>query len=239
MQQKSHQATTTDTNRLVTVAQTASSAEERERACHTLWSIYGERFVGVVAKASYLINSDFNLQGCSPRERQQNLMGNAYFVFDKAVHTFNTRRGVPFGAYIANMGKWRMADDKRKNASRSQREVYVDFMQECRAPGKDPCENPDVRTLFRATKYKPSFVEDIFRRDALQKIRAALQPTPKLAWYFDTCLEVYADDMEYSDAEVARRMGYTRANVGLLRKAMASTLKEHHLYNDFMELGVN
>ena len=45
--------------------------------------------------------------------------------------------------------------------------------------------------------------------------------------------------MEYSDAEVARRMGYTRANVGPLRKAMASTLKEHHLYNDFVELGVN
>ena len=67
MQQKSHQANTTDTNRLITVAQTASTAEEREQACHTLWSIYGDRFMGVVAKASYLINSDFNLQGCSPK----------------------------------------------------------------------------------------------------------------------------------------------------------------------------
>ena len=112
-------------------------------------------------------------------------------------------------------------------------------MQECRAPGKDPCENPDVRTLFRATKYKPSFVEDIFRRDALQKIRAALKPTPKLAWYFETCLKVYSDDMDYSDAEVARRMDYTRATIGLIRKAMVNTLKARHLYNDFVELGMN
>ena len=238
MQQKSHQATTTDTNRLITVAQTASTAEEREQACHTLWSIYGDRFMGVVAKESYLINSDFSLQGCSARERQQYLMGNAYLVFDKAVHDFDTSKGVPFGAYIANMGKCRVADEKRKNSKRSERQVYVDFMQECRV-SKDPSKNTDMKVLFRAIKCKPTFVEDIFRRDALQKIRTALQPTPKLAKYFDTCLKVCDDDMEYSDAEVARRMGYTRANVGLYRKAMVSTLKERHLYNDLVELCMN
>ena len=220
MQQNTHQ-TTTDTNRLIAIAQTASTAEERKSACHTLWGIYGDLFVGVVAKVSYLINSDFSLQGYSPRERQQNLMTDAYFVFDKAVHDFDASRGVPFGAYIANMGKWRMADSKRKNSNRSQHEVYVDFMQECRVPSK------------------PTFVEDIFRRDALQKIRKALQPNPRLARYFDTCLEVYADDMEYSDAEVARRMGYTRVSVGQFRKALASALKERGLYNDFMELCMN
>ena len=165
-------------------------------------------------------------------------MGNAYFVFDGAVRTFNTRRGVPFGAYIATMGKWRIADSKRKNANRSEHEVYVDFMQECRV-SKDPCKNTDAPALLRATRCKPTFVEDILRRDALQKIRAALKPTPKLAWYFETCLKVYSDDMEYSDAEVARRMDYTRATIGLIRKAMVNTLKARHLYNDFVELGMN
>lgn len=238
MQQNNNQATTTETNRLIAVAQSAASAEERERAFHALWGIYGERFMGVVAKASYLINSDFDLQGCSPKERKQNLMGNAYSVFDTAVRKFDTSRGVPFGAYINDMGKHRIVDEKRKNAKRGKRMVYVNFMQEFRAPSKDISES-DLETILRAIRRKPSFTEKAILKDALQRISVALKPTPKLARYFDTCLEICADGMGYSDAEAARRMGYTRAGIGLFRKEVASTLKECHLYNEFAELCKN
>ena len=119
---KKIQATTTEINNLIAIVQTAPSAKAYERAIHALWAIFGDFFTALVAKKSYLLDSDFSLWGCSPAERRENLAGNAYMLFYKAVSDFEPSRKVPFAAYIAKIGEWRMRDEKRKNAKRSKRE---------------------------------------------------------------------------------------------------------------------
>ena len=98
------QATTTEINNLIAIVQTAPSAKAYERAIRALWAIFGDFFTALVAKKSYLLDSDFSLWGCSPAERRENLAGNAYMLFYKAVSDFEPCRKVPFAAYIAKIG---------------------------------------------------------------------------------------------------------------------------------------
>jgi len=60
----------------------------------------------------YRISSDFSCNGYSSQERQRNLAGNAFMVFQSAVMAFDPKAGVPFAAYIAQKGNWHIMDEK-------------------------------------------------------------------------------------------------------------------------------
>ena len=215
-----------ETIRLIAVAQTAARAEEREQAVFDLWKIHGDRLTGIMAKTSYRISSDFSYNGYSPKERQQSLAGDAFMVLHSAVMTFDLDAGVPFAAYIAQKGNWHILDEKRRNAIRNKYERPVDFSLESLSSSEEPLEDSDLRLLRKATTCKPDFVEDIHKENRIRKICKATEQTPKLHKYFGTCMELAEDGYEYSDAEVARRMGCSRANVGLYRKALNRLIKE-------------
>ena len=226
------QATTTEINNLIAIAQTAPSAEAYERAIQVLWAIFGEFFTALVAKKSYLIDSDFNLWGCSPAERQSNLGGNAYILFCKAVTDFEPSRKVPFAAYIAKIGEWRMLDEKRKNAKHSKREEL-----DRRASNSDPDEesysridNCDVNPF---TGERNELDCDFDKKDlvALFKKRLAARD-PKALHRLDIIHELCSEG-NYSDAEAARRIGCERANMKNVKKSLRQTMAECGLKEEF------
>lgn len=202
------QHNTVDICRLISVAQKTSCARFRASVMKVLWDICGAPLVGSMAKTSYELDSDFSYRGCSPAERQRKMMGEAYFVFCDCVMTFDAEMGVPFAAYVAQKGNWHVADEKRENSRRSKVEVITDV----------PAESGAV--------CKPEFVKDIYHKDKAQAIRMALVQEAKLGRYFDVCLKLCESDQDYSDAEIARRMGCTRANVGVYRKAFVKKIKD-------------
>ena len=206
--------------RLIAVAQKTPCAEVRAEAMKVLWDWCGAPLVGSMAKTSYELDSDFSYRGYSPAERQRNMMGNAFFVFYNCVMTFDEGMGVPFAAYAAQKGNWRVADEKRVNSKRAKYEVITDF-------SKLDAESKLVR---RATVSKEDFEKEIMDKDMVRSIRKSLGQDARLGKYFDACQELCEDDLEYSDAEVARRMGCTRANVGLCRKALAKKVKDSGLF---------
>ena len=140
--------------------------------------------------------------------------------------------GVPFAAYIAQRGNWCIKGEKRENAIRGKYEKSVDFSLECLSSSEEPGEDSDLRLLRKATACKPDFVEDIHNNERIQKIYQAAEQSPKLQRYFGTCIELTKGGYEYSDAEVARRLGCTRANVGLYKKALNRLARENGLLDD-------
>ena len=222
----------TETTRLIAVAQTAARAEEREQAIFDLWQIHGDRLAGIMAKTSYHISSDFSCNGYSPKERQRNLAGDAFTVLHDAILAFDLDAGVPFAAYIAQKGNWRIMEEKRQNSIRSKYEKLVDFSLESLSASEKPGEDRDLRLLRKAISCKPDFEEEILNDDRIQRIYRATKQNPKLHKYFDTSIKLTKEGYEYSDAEVARRLGCTRANVGLYKKSLNRLVKEKGLLDD-------
>ena len=221
-----------ETDRLIAVAQTATRAEEREQAVFDLWKIHGDRLTCIMAKTAYRISSDFSQKGFSPKERQQSLAGDAFMVLHGAAMDFDPDAGVPFAAYIAKKGNWHVQGEKRKNSIRAKYEKSVDFSLESLSSSEEPGEDRDLRLLRKATACGPDFVEDIHNDDRIRKIYRATEQTPKLYKYFDTSVELVEDGYEYSDAEVARRLSCTRANVGLYKKSLNRLAQEKGLLDD-------
>ena len=229
------QATTTEINNLIALAQTAPSAEAYERAIQALWAIFGEYFTALVAKKSYLLDSDFSLWGCSPAERRENLAGNAYMLFCKAVSDFEPSRKVPFAAYIAKIGEWRMRDEKRKNAKRSKREE----LDRCTSNSDSDEEsysridNCDVNPF---TGERNELDCDFDKKDlvALFKKRLAARD-PKALHRLDIIHELCSEG-NYSDAEAARRIGCKRANMKNVKKNLRQTMAECGLEEEFRQL---
>ena len=221
-----------ETIRLIAVAQTAARAEEREQAVFDLWKIHGDRLTGIMAKTSYRISSDFSYNGYSPKERQQNLAGDAFMVLYSAIMDFDPDAGVPFAAYIAKKGNWHVLDEKRRNSIRAKYEKPVDFSLESLSASEEPGEDRDLRLLRKATTCGPDFVEEIQEEDDIDKIYRATEQTPKLQRYFVTSRKLVNEGYDYSDAEVARRMGCTRANVGLYKKSLNRLVKEKGILGD-------
>ena len=233
MKRNTTAATTTQiTNRLIAAAQTAVNADVRERAMRELWEIHGPRLVGVMAKTSYRTDSDFDYRGLNHDGRCDRLTDNAYFVFHDAVMAFDVTEGVPFAAYIAQKGNWRVADEKRENSKRSAREYSVDFSLECISCSDIPGEIENLNALRRVNTYKAGFDEECFNNDVMHCIGKATEPNPRLHRYWETCLELMHEGYEYSDAEVARRLGCTRANVGVYKKNLVNMLKTDERFSD-------
>ena len=223
---------TAETIHLIAVAQTTTDAEKRNHAMHELWEIHGERLVGIMAKKSYQIDSDFGYRGCSFKERQNNLMGEAYLVLHDAVMTFDLGKGVPFAAYIAQKGNWHVADEKRENSKHGKWEKSVDFTVESISAGDTLDEKGNVQTLRKVLAFSAGFDEKICQRDAVLGIYHATEQYPRLHRYFGVCLELLDEDADYSDAEIARRMGCTRANVGACKKALIRMMKADWRFED-------
>ena len=213
------------TNRLIAVAQTAANADDREQAMLDLWEIHGARLVGIMAKTSYRLDSDFSYRGCTLKERQANLAGDAFFVFHKVVLEFDLDAGVPFEAYIAMKGNWCVSTEKRENSKRGKREICYDF-DRIPTNGRTPEEEDDAKTIRRALARKGGFEKACIDRDSIDAIYHATESVPKLHRYVGVCRELSREDYDYSDAEVARRMGCTRANVGLYKKELVRMMEE-------------
>jgi hypothetical protein len=226
------QATTTEINNLIALAQTAPSAEAYERAIQVLWAIFGDYFTALVAKNSYLIDSDFSLRGYSPAERQSYQAGTAYMLFCKAVTDFEPSRKVPFAAYIAKIGEWRMRDEKRKNAKHSKREE----LDRCTSNSDSDEEsysridNCDVNPF---TGERNELDCDFDKKDlvALFKKRLAARD-PKALNRFNIIHELCSEG-NYSDAEAARRIGCERANMKNVKKSLRQTMAECGLEEEF------
>lgn len=230
-----NQATTTEINNLIAIVQTAPSAEAYKKAIHALWAIFGDFFTALVAKNSYLIDTDFSLRGCSPAERQSYQAGTAYMLFCKAVSDFEPSRKVPFAAYIAKIGKWRMLDEKRKNAKRSKREELdrPTNSDDCDEESSSRIDNCDVNPFTGERNIQDC---DFEKRDFVNRIKESLAASaPKALHRFDIIYELCSEG-NYSDAEAARRIGCERANMKSVKKNLRQTMAECGLEEEFRQL---
>jgi hypothetical protein len=227
---------TTRTNRLIAVAQKAVNANDRDQALYELWDIYGKLLAGTMAKKAYQIDSDFDDRGDKAADRRRKQGGNAYIVFHEAVMSFDPSKGVPFAAYVVQKGNWRVEDDKRENSRRCKYQKSVDFSLEGKASSMDPCESEDLRTLREARDYADtrSFDEEMDWKEAFHKIDHATERDPRLHKYIEVCRELRNEDCDYSDAEVGRRMGCSRANVGVYKKKLIRLVREEGLLDDLL-----
>ena len=232
---KKIQATTAEINDLIERAQTAPSPEAYERAIQDLWAIFGENFTALVAKNSYLIDSDFSLRGSSPAERRENLAGNAYMLFYKAVSDFEPNRKVPFAAYIAKIGKWRMLDEKRKNAKRSKREE-LDRPTNSDDCDEESCSRIDNCDVNPFTGERNELDCDFDKKDLVARFKKRLAARdPKALHRLDIIHELCSEG-NYSDAEAARRIGRERANMKNVKKNLRQTMAECGLEEEFRQL---
>lgn len=229
------QATTTEINNLIAIVQTAPSAKAYERAIHALWAIFGDFFTALVAKKSYLLNSDFSLWGCSPAERRENLAGNAYMLFCKAVSDFEPSRKVPFAAYIAKIVKWRMLDEKRKNAKRSKREELdrPTNSDDCDEESRSRIDNCDVNPF---TGERNELDCDFDKKDLVARFKKRLAARNPKALHRLNIIHELCSEGEYSDAEAARRIGCERANMKSVKKNLRQTMAECGLEEEFRQL---
>ena len=227
-----NQATTTEINNLIALAQTAPSPEAYERAIQALWTIFGDYFTALVAKNSYLIDSDFCIRGYSPAERQSYQAGTAYMLFCKAVSDFEPSRKVPFAAYIAKIGEWRMRDEKRKNAKRSKREE----LDRCTSNSDSDegsysrIDNYDVNPF---TGERNELDCDFDKKDLLVQFKKRLAARdPKALNRFNIMYELCREG-NYSDAEAARRIGCERANMKNVKNNLIQIMAECGLKEEF------
>ena len=223
-------------NNLITVAQTAVNEDVRNKAIHELWDICGDRIAGIMAGKSYKMDSDFSLNSYSPKERQDNLLGDAYLLFYNAVTTFNPNLGVPFIAYTTQKSSWFLATEKRKNSKRSHREESVDFSLECSLNTENTPEMTHMMEILKGISHEDHFENDSYWEDAAQLVRRTIKHSPKLDKYFTACLKQSETGDDYSDAEIARIMGCTRACVGQYRKALIRMMEENGLLAEFTQL---
>ena len=231
-----HTNPTTAINNLIMAAQTAANEVDRDKAINELWELCGDSIIGIMAGKSYQMDSDFSLRGSSPKDRKDNLLGDAYFIFYNAVATFNLDLGVPFIAYTTQKSSWFLATEKRNNSKRSDREKCVDFSMESGRSIKDDSETARMLAILKTLASSDSFESDCDWQDAVELVYRTIKHAPKLYEYFTASLDLCKEGDEYSDAEVARHMGCTRASVGLYRKALIRTMKENGLLAEFTQL---
>jgi hypothetical protein len=221
-------------NNLVEAVQNAQNGHSRSKALDRLWDIVGDSIMGGMVGKSYRMNSDFDMNGYSPRERRNNLASDGYMVFCGAVMNFDLNLGVPFLAYIVQKLGWKLASDKRDNAKRDDR---IKISSKMPAIASDDFTEKDAfDALLERTPNEDDVEGDCFRVDAVDKIKGLAASDSKAAAYFETCKKLCDQGLSVSDAEVARYMGCTRASVGNYRKRLVRLIAENGL--DFNSLVV-
>lgn len=214
MQHNNTKATAAQINNLIAIAQAAPSEYAHDKAMYTLWDIFGDYFMALVAKNSFQICSDFSLNGCSPKERKANLAGDAYMVFCKAVQDFDPSMDVPFEAFFANKIRWHVADEKRKNAKRDKVEKVESKLKKNDDDDYSCLENEDTNPF---TEERNELESDYEQCEIIDIIRHRLANSPKMLKAFDTMYEVSRNCDKYTDVEVAQALHCTRANTGKIK----------------------
>ena len=237
-------AAATQINNLIALAQSAPNEETRANAIGQMWEQYGDKIVGIAAKQSYTMDSDFGYHGYSIAERRASVMGESYEVFRNAALEFDNTLGVPFMAHATNKVKWQLQTDKRENAKKDDREVRTAYTQEHRSYKKKTSENDEHHSassedLAYIDRHHPmvsrmleDFESDIYRKDSIEVIKRSLLGKPKLHRYFDTLVDICYDGLDPTDAEAARRMECTRATTNNYRKQLLQHLIDYDLVED-------
>lgn len=221
MQHNTTKATASQINNLIAIAQAAPSEYAHDKAMYTLWDIFGNYVMALVAKNSFQICSDFSLNGCSPKERKANLAGDAYMVFCKAVQDFDPSMNVPFEAFFANKIRWHVADEKRKNAKRDKVEKVESKLKKTDDDDYSCIENEDTNPF---TEERNELESDYEQSEIIDIIRHRLANSPKMLKAFDTMYEVSRNCDKYTDVEVAQALRCTRANTGKIKKNICKFL---------------
>jgi DNA-directed RNA polymerase specialized sigma subunit len=234
--------TANEVNNLIDIAQHAPKGSERSEAINKLWDMYGDMVTGITVKKSYLHDSDHSMHGMTAAERRSNLQEQAFDTFRKAVLSFDLSRPIPFMAYVAQKINWQQLDFKRCNAKHSRKERATDFSCEG-GYGSNSSENtPDlssITTLSQIDTESPmasSLYDDFENRayleDAVHVLFNKLQKEKKLLEYAITFYQVCQDGEKATDAEIAKRMGCSRANTNHLHKKLIDFLKDSDIAND-------
>lgn len=218
------ESTQENINSLIGAVQNAATGLDRSKVLLRLWKTVGNTIMDQMAVNSYRINSDFDMNGDSPKDRREKLASDVYLIFCGAVMNFDLNLGVPFLAYIAQKLGWKLATDKRNNAKRDNR-VKISSKMQANAT-EEFAEDDAFAALLERTPNEEDVEGDCFRRDAILKIKNIAASAPKIAAYFETCQEVCNQGYRGSDAEVARFMGCTRASTGNYRKKLVRMLAE-------------
>lgn len=205
-------AAATQINNLIALAQSAPNEETRANAIGQMWEQYGDKIVGIAAKQSYTMDSDFGYHGYSIAERRASVMGESYEVFRNAALEFDNTLGVPFMAHAANKIKWQLQTDKRENAKKDEREVSLDYIENCSAPN-------DMEA-------------NVYLKDAIAVMRRSLAGNKKLLRFFDTLMEISEEGITPTDSEVANRLGYTRATASNHHQKLLQHLSDCGLYEE-------
>jgi len=229
MQHNTTKATAAQINNLIAIAQASPSEQAHDKAIYALWDIFGNYFMALVAKNSFLTSSDFSLNGCSPKERKANLAGDAYMVFCKAVQDFDPNKNVPFEAFFANKIRWHVADEKRKNSKRNKREKVDRDLKNSDDEAYSRFENEDTNMF---TGERNVLESDYEQSEIIDIIRHRLAKSPKMLRAFDTMYEVSRNCDKYTDIEVAEALHCTRANTGKIRMNIRKFLIDCGLENE-------
>ena len=75
-------ATATQINNLIALVQNAPTEEARASAIGQMWEQFGDNVVGIAAKQSYNMDSDFGYHGYSIADRRAAVMGEKGFSYD-------------------------------------------------------------------------------------------------------------------------------------------------------------
>lgn len=214
MQHNNTKATAAQINNLIAITQAAPSEYAHDKAMYTLWDIFGDYVMALVAKNSFLTSSDFSLNGCSPKERKANLAGDAYMVFCKAVQDFDPSMNVPFEAFFANKIRWHVADEKRKNAKRDKVEKVESKLKKNDDEAGSIFDNSDMNPF---TGERNELENDYEQSEIIDIIRLRLAQKPKMLCAFDIMYAISRNCDKYTDVEVAEALHCTRANTGKIK----------------------
>jgi len=225
----STKATQAQINNLIAIAQAAPSEYAQDKAIYALWEIFESNFMNLVAKNSFLVNSDFSLNGCSPKERKANLAGDAYMVFCKTVQDFDPSMNVPFEAFFANKIRWHVADEKRKNAKRDKVEKVESKLKKNDDDDYSCIENEDTNPF---TGERNELESDYEQSEIIDIIRLRLAQKPKMLSAFDIMYAISRNCDKYTDVEVAEALHCTRANTGKIKKNIRKFLIESGLEDE-------
>ena len=239
MQKKTNQKTDLMTLSLVSIAQNAKTRREREYAVQMLWNIHGPMVAGIDNKNSYKEDADWDLRGLSPDERQQRILSNTFVMFRKSVLSYNPNRNDSFMAYVATNSRFQQKTVKRENAKRTNREVTVDFSGTFSREkyGDNPQTLRDMSILNKADCTTCQELEDVEIRDFFEGVGRYLKKNcPKLLQFWEACREVCEETGSYTDSDVAAKLGYTRANIGPLRRKLRNVLEEAGLDEECREV---
>ena len=231
-------------NNLIALVQNAPNEEARAIAIGQLWDLCGDKIVGIAAKQSYIMDSDFGFHGYNIAERRASVMGESFEVFRNTLLEYDFTLGVPLMAHAANKVKWQLQTDKRENAKKDDRKVRTAYTQEHRSYKKKTSENDEHHSassedLAYIDRHHPmvsrmleDFESDIYRKDSIEVIKRSLLGKPKLHRYFDTLVDICYDGLDPTDAEAARRMECTRATTNNYRKQLLQHLIDYDLVED-------